>query len=76
METPLVERLAAQVQAHPYQSLFAAAGVGFVLGGGLFTRPAMNAVGFGLRMGVLPVLRRELMGAVVQSILPQAGVGR
>lgn len=53
-----------QVREHPYQALLVAAGVGYILGGGLFTRLTLSAVQVGLRMGALPIVQRQLLGVV------------
>lgn len=52
-----------QVREHPYQALLVALGVGYILGGGLFTRLTLTAVQTGLRMGALPIVKRQLPGA-------------
>jgi hypothetical protein len=47
-----------------------AIGVGFVLGGGLFTRMTARIVGAGLRIGLmagLPVLKHEFLTAANRS---------
>ena len=43
-----------QVRKHPYQALLVAAGVGYILGGGLVSRLTLSVVRTGLRMGALP----------------------
>lgn len=53
-----------QVRQHPYQALLVAAGVGYILGGGLFTRLTLTVVQTGLRMGALPIVQRQLLGVV------------
>ncbi|HEX4403402.1 MAG TPA: hypothetical protein VH560_01145 [Polyangia bacterium] len=50
------------VEAHPIGAVATALGVGYVLGGGLFTRLTSKLVGLGVRFAVLPVLERELAG--------------
>ena len=55
--------LSQRAMAHPYQTLLIAAGVGYVLGGGLFTRLTMSMLRAGVRMGVLPLVRRALLDA-------------
>ena len=54
------------VEAHPVGAVATALGVGYVLGGGLFTRLTSKLIGLSLRFGVqfalLPVLERELTG--------------
>jgi hypothetical protein len=52
------------LQRNPYGLLAGALAVGFVLGGGLFTRLMAKMVGAGLRMGVmaaLPVIQQKLV---------------
>lgn len=60
--------LAGRFQRHPYQGLLIAAGVGYVLGGGLFSKLTLRALGVGLRMGALPLLRRELVSAAEAAL--------
>jgi hypothetical protein len=54
------------VEAHPIGAVATALGVGYVLGGGLFTRLTSKLIGLGFRFGVqfavLPALERELTG--------------
>lgn len=53
-----------RVGRHPYGSLAAAVGIGYVLGGGLFTPLTSRIFGLGLRIGVrlavLPMLKDEI----------------
>lgn len=52
-----------RLQRNPYGFVAGAVAVGFVLGGGLFTRLTARIAGAGLRMGLmaaLPLLQREL----------------
>ena len=52
-----------RLQRNPYGVVAGAVVVGFVLGGGLFTRLTARIAGAGLRMGLmaaLPLLQREL----------------
>ncbi len=60
--------LSGRVYRHPYQSLFIAAGVGYVLGGGLFTSLTMRVLRTGMRIGALPIVQRELL-AVAEAAL-------
>jgi hypothetical protein len=46
------ERLRLQLEERPYQTLAVVAGVGFVLGGGLFTRFAARVIASSLRVGL------------------------
>lgn len=60
----LYERLdlARQVQEHPYRTLAIAAGIGYVLGGGLFTPLTGLLVRIGTRAMMLPLLHGALGG--------------
>src|SRR5689334_6057719 len=52
-----------RVERNPYGTVAAAVGIGYVLGGGLFTPLTSRIVGLGLRLGlrlaVLPLLKQE-----------------
>ena len=53
-----------RLQRNPYGMVAGAVAVGFVLGGGLFTRLTARIAGAGLRMGLmaaLPLLQQELV---------------
>ena len=69
-----------RVDRHPYGTLAAALGIGYVLGGGLFSPLTARIVGLGLRLGLrmaaVPFLQRELMGiaaALGQDAEPEDG---
>jgi hypothetical protein len=53
-----------RVRRNPYGSVAAALGIGYVLGGGIFTPLTARIVGLGLRLGMrlalLPLLKQEL----------------
>lgn len=49
-----------EVELHPYRSLLIAAGVGYVLGGGLFTPLTRTALRIGLRVAVVPLLNGQI----------------
>jgi hypothetical protein len=53
-----------RVDRHPFGTIAAAIGIGYVLGGGLFTpltgRIARLGVRIGLRLAVLPMLKQEM----------------
>jgi len=53
-----------RVARHPYGTVAAALGIGYVLGGGLFTSLTSRIFGLGLRIGVklavLPMLKDEI----------------
>jgi hypothetical protein len=61
-----------RVRRHPYAFLVAAAGVGYVLGGGLFTRTTARLLGVAGRVAALPVIRSELIG-LAEAVLTGAG---
>lgn len=61
-----------RVARNPYGMLAAAVGVGYVLGGGLFSPLTARLVGFGMRIGLrlaaIPFLENELRG-LTESVL-------
>jgi hypothetical protein len=65
-----------RVARHPYGTVAAALGIGYVLGGGIFSPLTARLVGFGLRMGLrlaaIPFLQNELLGMVESA---GSGVG-
>jgi hypothetical protein len=64
MEKSCTEMLdiSGRMQRHPYQTLLMAVGVGYVLGGGLFSRLTMNVLRVGVRVATLPIVQREVLG--------------
>jgi hypothetical protein len=54
--------LRGRVHRHPYAMVAAAVGVGYVLGGGLFTRTTARLLGLAGRVAGLPMMRNELIG--------------
>jgi hypothetical protein len=60
-----------RVRRRPYAFLVAAAGVGYVLGGGLFTRTTARLLGVAGRVAALPVIRSELIG-LAEAVLTGA----
>jgi hypothetical protein len=66
-----LKNLEEQVARNPYGMVAGAIGVGFVLGGGLFTRMTARIVGAGLRIGLmaaLPVLKDELLTVINRRV--------
>ena len=57
-----------RIDRHPYGMLLAAAGVGYVLGGGLFTRFTGRVLRLGLRLAALPMVKEELLGFAEQAL--------
>ena len=62
--------LARQIQEHPYRTLAIAAGLGYVIGGGLFTPLTRHLLGVGMRVAVLPALQSSLLAGA--GIDPEA----
>lgn len=60
--------LSRAVHRHPYQAILLAAGVGYVLGGGLFTRLTFNALRAGFQMGARPLVQRQLLAAAEATL--------
>ncbi|MFL5318591.1 MAG: hypothetical protein ACJ790_02975 [Myxococcaceae bacterium] len=67
-----------RVDRNPYLMLAAAAGVGYVLGGGLFTPLTARMIRLGIRLAALPLVKDELMGmaeAAVSQLAEKGGQG-
>lgn len=65
-----------RVDRHPYGMMAAAIGVGYVLGGGLFTPFTARLIKLGVRMAALPFVKDELLGMAESALQGfQAGVG-
>jgi hypothetical protein len=61
-----------RLRRNPYAMVAGAVGIGFVLGGGLFTRLAAKVLGVGLRTGLmagLPIFQKEIAQALTGSKL-------
>ncbi len=68
--------LKGRVERNPYLMLAAAFGVGYVLGGGLFTRTTARVIRLGVRLAALPMVKDELLGMAEQALQGyQAGRG-
>jgi len=57
-----------RVQRHPYAMMAVAVGVGYLLGGGLFTRTTARLLGLAGRIAGLPYMRSEIAG-IAEAIL-------
>jgi hypothetical protein len=60
-----------RTERNPYGMVLGALGVGFVLGGGIFTRLGAKLVGAGVRVGVmaaLPLFQKQLGRIIEQSL--------
>jgi len=57
-----------RVQRHPYGTLLAAAGIGYVLGGGLFSPLTARILRLGIRLAALPLVKDELLGIAEAAI--------
>ncbi len=69
--------LKGRVERNPYLTLAAAFGVGYVLGGGLFTRTTARVIRLGMRLAALPMVKDELLGmaeAAMRGV--EVGAGR
>jgi hypothetical protein len=65
-----------RVERNPYGMVAAALGVGYVLGGGLFTPMTARIIRLGVRLAALPFVKDELMGMAEQAFQGyQAGRG-
>ena len=68
-----------RVERHPYGTVAAAVGIGYVLGGGLFSPLTASIVRLGVRIGlklaVLPLLKQE-MAELVETLDDDEGKGR
>ena len=68
-----------RVERHPYGTVAAAVGIGYVLGGGLFSpltaRIVRLGIRIGLRLAVLPLVKQEI-AEMVETIDDEEGKGR
>lgn len=69
--------LRGRVERNPYLMMAAAVGVGYILGGGLFTRTTGRLLRLGVRLAALPMVKDELLGiaeAAMRGV--EVGAGR
>lgn len=60
--------LKGRVERNPYLTLAAAAGVGYILGGGLFTPLTARMVRLGVKLAALPFVKDELLGMAEAAV--------
>ncbi len=65
--------LRGRVQRNPVGMVLAAAGIGYLLGGGLFSPLTGRLVKYGLRLALIPLVKSQLSG--ILGTAPQAGEG-
>jgi hypothetical protein len=61
----LADRLGDFMRERPFAAVGAAFGIGYLLGGGLFSRVSARLLGVGLRVGAV-ALARELLGGLAE----------
>src|SRR4051794_25735185 len=67
--------LTGRVQRNPYGMVAAALGVGYVLGGGLFTPLTARILRLGMRFAALPLVKQELVGMAETALNSFSGQG-
>jgi hypothetical protein len=68
--------LRGRVQRHPYAMVAAAVGVGYVLGGGLFSQLTFRLLGIGMKVAAIPLVKHQLLdlaGAAVSGFVENSG---
>jgi hypothetical protein len=60
--------LRGRVQRHPYAMVAAAVGVGYVLGGGLFSALTFRLLGVGVRVAAIPLVKQQLLGLAEAAV--------
>lgn len=66
-----------RVERNPYLMVAAAVGVGYILGGGLFTRTTGRLLRLGVRLAALPMVKDELLGIAEAALRGvEVGAGR
>ena len=60
--------LKGRVERNPYGMMAAALGVGYVLGGGLFTPTTARLIRLGVRLAALPFVKDELMAMAENAV--------
>jgi hypothetical protein len=65
--------LRGRVQRHPYAMVAAAVGVGYVLGGGLFSSLTFRVLGLGVKVAAIPLVKQQLLGLAGAAVSGFAG---
>jgi hypothetical protein len=65
--------LSEQLQAHPLRTVAIAAGVGYLLGGGLFSPLTRRLVKVGMRALVVPLITRQVEALAEGAAMAAAG---
>lgn len=60
--------ISGRVQRHPYGMVAAALGLGYVLGGGLFTRTTARVLRLGVKVAAIPLVRDQLLQLAETSV--------
>lgn len=60
--------IAGRMERHPYAMLAGAAGVGYLLAGGLFSGLTLRLVRMGVKAAALPILRNHLLGLLETTL--------
>lgn len=60
--------LTEKVERHPYGAVAAALGLGYVVGGGLFTPTTVRLVKLGLKLASVPLVRDRLVDAAEVAV--------
>lgn len=60
--------LRGRLERNPYGTLAVALGVGYVLGGGLFTSTTARVVRMGMRLAAVPLVKDELLNLAEQVL--------
>lgn len=60
--------LKGRVERNPYGMVAAALGVGYVLGGGLFTPTTARILRLGMKLAAVPLVRDELLGLAESAV--------
>lgn len=65
--------LRGRVDRHPYAMVVAALGMGYVLGGGLFSGLTFRLLSLGVRLAAIPLVKNQLLGMAEAAVSGFAG---